>query len=36
MNAKKIREFVIEMGVSEVFREVHEVNDDKRDGTFGY
>ena len=34
VNAKNIQEFVAEMGLHEVFREVHEVNDDDRDGTF--
>ena len=34
MNAKNIPDFMVEMGLHDVFREVHEVNDDSRDGTF--
>ena len=34
VNAKNVQEFVVEMGLREVFREFHEVNDNDRDGTF--
>ena len=34
MNTKNIQEFVVEIALHEVFREVHEVNDNDRDGTF--
>ena len=36
VNAKNIQEFMVEMGLYEVFREVHEVNDNDKDGTFEY
>ena len=35
-NAKNIQEFVVEMGLYEVFGEVHEVDKNDRDGTFEY
>ena len=34
VNAKNIQEFVVEMGLYEVFGEVHEVDENDRDGTF--
>ena len=36
VNAKDVQEFMVEMGLQEVFREIHEVNEDDRDGTFEY
>jgi len=34
VNAKNVQEFVVEMGLHEVFGEVHEVDKNHRDGTF--